>query len=169
MSELDEKWMRYALALADKAKAIGEIPVGAVLVKNDQVIGEGWNQSIKLNDPCAHAEIIALRQAGAHLNNYRLLDTTLYVTLEPCPMCAGAMVHGRVARLVYGASDAKTGSAGSVFNLVATDKLNHSLDVCTGILSEQCSEKISAFFRQRRAEHKALKLAQKAAVAKGEC
>ncbi|MCE0556174.1 tRNA adenosine(34) deaminase TadA [Motilimonas sp. E26] len=168
MSEDDEKWMRHALLLADKAQAVGEIPVGAVLVKDNQVIGEGWNQSISLNDPCAHAEIIALRQAGANINNYRLLDTTLYVTLEPCPMCAGAMVHGRVGRLVYGAADAKTGSAGSAFNLVASDKLNHNLDVCAGVLSEQCSEKISAFFRQRRAEHKALKLAQKAALAKGE-
>lgn len=161
MIDNDEKWMRYALALADKAQAIGEVPVGAVLVHDGQVVGEGWNQSISNHDPCAHAEIIALREAGNRLNNYRLLDTTLYVTLEPCPMCAGAMVHARVGRLVYGASDAKTGAANSVFNLVANPQLNHSLAVTSDVLAEQCSDKISAFFRLRRAEKKALKQALK--------
>ena len=160
MSEEDQKWMQYALTLADKAQANGEIPVGAVIVKDGQVIGEGWNQSISLNDPCAHAEIVALRQAGLTVSNYRLLDTTLYVTLEPCAMCAGAMVHGRISRLVYGASDAKTGAAGSVFNLVAHPSLNHQLMITAGVEADTCSEKISAFFRQRRAHHKAVKQAK---------
>lgn len=163
MTENDEKWMRYALALADKAQAIGEVPVGAVLVQGNEIIGEGWNQSIREHDPCGHAEIMALREAGKKRQNYRLLDTTLYVTLEPCPMCAGAMVHGRVGRLVYGAADAKTGAAGSVFNLVANAQLNHSLAVTSDVLSDECSEKISAFFRRRRAEKKALKQALKQA------
>lgn len=164
MTENDEKWMRYALALADKAQAIGEVPVGAVLVRGDEIVGEGWNQSISQHDPCAHAEIIALRQAGQKLNNYRLLDTTLYVTLEPCPMCAGAMVHARVGRLVYGAPDAKTGAACSVFNLVANPQLNHSLAMTPDVLADACSEKISAFFRHRRAEKKAIKQALKQAA-----
>ncbi|MCE2571583.1 tRNA adenosine(34) deaminase TadA [Motilimonas eburnea] len=164
MIENDEKWMRYALALADKAQAIGEVPVGAVLVQGDEILGEGWNQSISEHDPCGHAEIIALREAGKKLTNYRLLDTTLYVTLEPCPMCAGAMVHARVGRLVYGASDAKTGAACSVFNLVANPQLNHSLIVTSDVLADECSEKISAFFRHRRAEKKALKQALKQAA-----
>lgn len=153
----DHYWMQYALTLADKAQQQGEIPVGAVLVKDDEVIGEGWNQSITLNDPSAHAEVMAIRDAGQNIENYRLIDTTLYVTLEPCPMCAGALVHSRVARLVYGASDEKTGSAGSIMDLVNHPQLNHQLEVTAGISADQCSEKISAFFRMRREQKKAEK------------
>lgn len=157
----DEDWMQYALALADKAEAVGEIPVGAVLVKDNQVVGEGWNLSILEHNASAHAEIIAISNAGKALQNYRLIDCTLYVTLEPCPMCAGAMVHARIKRLVYGAGDYKTGAAGSVFNLVCHDKLNHQVEVTSGIYDEQCANKISNFFRRRRKEKKALKKASR--------
>lgn len=157
----DEDWMLYALALADKAEAVGEIPVGAVLVKDNQVVGEGWNLSILEHNASAHAEIIAISNAGKALQNYRLIDCTLYVTLEPCPMCAGAMVHARIKRLVYGAGDYKTGAAGSVFDLVCNDKLNHQIDVVSGIYDEQCANKISDFFRRRRKEKKALKKASR--------
>lgn len=150
----DQYWMQYALALADKAQQQGEIPVGAVLVKDEQVVGEGWNQSITLNDPSAHAEVMAIRDAGQRVDNYRLIDTTLYVTLEPCPMCAGALVHSRVTRLVFGASDEKTGAAGSVMNIVEHAKLNHQLEVTSGICAQQCSEKISNFFKARREQKK---------------
>lgn len=154
----DQDWMRMALRLADKAQAQGEIPVGAVVVKDGQVIGEGWNQSISLNDPSAHAEMLAIRAAGSHLQNYRLIDCTLYVTLEPCPMCAGLMIHSRINRLVYGAYDFKTGAAGSVMSLLTDDRLNHQVDVTAGVLEGQCSEKLSAFFKMRREQKKAAKL-----------
>lgn len=153
----DQDWMRYALSLADKAEQVGEIPVGAVLVKDNQILGEGWNLSILEHNPCAHAEIMALSQAGQNLENYRLIDCTLYVTLEPCPMCAGAMVHARIKRLVYGASDYKTGAAGSVFDLLNNDKLNHQVEVQSGVCAEPCASKISEFFKRRRKEKKALK------------
>jgi len=153
----DQDWMNYALALADKAEALGEIPVGAVLVKDNEVVGEGWNLSILNHNATAHAEMIAITSAGQKLQNYRLIDCTLYVTLEPCPMCAGALVHARVKRIVYGAGDYKTGAAGSVFNLVNSDKLNHKIEVTEGVLSEQCAKKISDFFKRRRKEKKALK------------
>jgi len=153
----DEKWMSYALSLADKAESLGEIPVGAVLVKDGQVIGEGWNLSIINHDACAHAEIMAIQSAGQKIQNYRLIDCTLYVTLEPCAMCAGALVHARVKRLVYGAGDYKTGAAGSVFNLVQSEQLNHQLEVTIGVFAEQCATKISAFFKRRRLEKKQLK------------
>lgn len=146
--------MRYALLLAEKAQAQGEIPVGAVLVKDNEVIGEGWNQSITLNDPSAHAEMMAIRDAGKRINNYRLLDTTLYVTLEPCPMCAGLMVHSRIQRLVFGASDYKTGAAGSVMDLVRDARLNHQIEVVSGILGDTCSQALSDFFKMRRAQKK---------------
>jgi len=155
----DEKWMTYALSLADKAEQENEIPVGAVLVKDDKVVAEGWNLSILNHDACAHAEIMAIREAGKVVENYRLIDCTLYVTLEPCPMCAGALVHARIKRLVYGAGDYKTGAAGSVFDLVRSDKLNHQIEVTEGIFAEQCADKISAFFKRRRKEKKALKQA----------
>jgi len=155
----DEKWMTYALALADRAEQENEIPVGAVLVKDDQVVAEGWNLSIVNHDACAHAEIMAIREAGKVVENYRLIDCTLYVTLEPCPMCAGALVHARIKRLVYGAGDYKTGAAGSVFDLVRSDKLNHQIEVTSGIYAELCADKISAFFKRRRKEKKALKQA----------
>lgn len=159
MTELkdDHFWMQHALTLADKAQQQGEIPVGAVLVRDGQVIGEGWNQSITLNDPSAHAEVMAIRDAGKRINNYRLIDTTLYVTLEPCPMCAGALVHSRITRLVFGASDDKTGAAGSIMNLVDHAKLNHQLSVTSGVCAQECSTKISNFFKMRREQKKAEK------------
>lgn len=147
---LDEFWMQHALQLAQSAVAAGEVPVGAVLVRDEQVIGEGWNQPISASDPTSHAEIMALRAAASHINNYRLLNTTLYVTLEPCSMCAGAIIHSRVKRVVYGASDPKGGAAGSVFEILGTDKLNHKVEVSSGVLSEECSEILKAFFKQRR-------------------
>ncbi|WP_372882063.1 tRNA adenosine(34) deaminase TadA [Psychromonas sp.] len=155
----DEKWMTYALSLADKAESMGEIPVGAVIVKDNKIIAEGWNLSIINHDACAHAEIMAIQDAGQKIQNYRLIDCTLYVTLEPCAMCAGALVHARIKRLVYGAGDYKTGAAGSVFNLVQSTQLNHQLEVSSGILAEQCAAKISAFFKRRRLEKKAQKTA----------
>lgn len=153
----DQKWMKYALSLADRAEALGEIPVGAVLVKDNQVIAEGWNLSISNHDACAHAEVETLREAGKIIKNYRLLDCTLYVTLEPCPMCAGALVHARVKRLVYGAGDYKTGAAGTVFNLLQNDQLNHQVEITGGVLAEQCATKISSFFKTRRLQKKELK------------
>lgn len=162
MTEQDDlHWMQYALQLADKAEQSGEIPVGAVLVKDGVVLGEGWNQSIQLNDPSAHAEMLAIRQAAAKIGNYRLIDCTLYVTLEPCAMCAGLLVHSRVKRLVFGAKDAKTGAAGSVLDIVRHPVLNHQLDVLDGPLAQQCADKLSEFFRRRRAEQKALKQLEK--------
>jgi tRNA(adenine34) deaminase len=160
-AEDDLHWMQYALQLADKAEQSGEIPVGAVLVKEGVVLGEGWNQSIQLNDPSAHAEMIAIRQAAEKIGNYRLIDCTLYVTLEPCAMCAGLLVHSRVKRLVFGAKDAKTGAAGSVLDIVQHPVLNHQLDVLDGPLAQQCADKLSEFFRRRRAEQKALKQLEK--------
>ncbi|WP_333795685.1 tRNA adenosine(34) deaminase TadA [Rheinheimera sp.] len=160
--QTDERWMHYALALADKAEQAGEIPVGAVLVKDNQVIGEGWNMSICRHDPSAHAEMLAIREAAVRVQNYRLLDTTLYVTLEPCAMCAGLLVHSRVKRLVFGAFDTKTGAAGSVTDLVRHPVLNHQLEVTSGVLAEQCADKLSSFFRRRRQEHKAAKALRQA-------
>ena len=156
--EQDAFWMQHALTLADKAQAQGEIPVGAVVVVNDEIIGQGWNQSISQHDPSAHAEMIAIRQAGKVIQNYRMLDATLYVTLEPCPMCAGLLVHSRISRLVFGASDYKTGAAGSVMNLVSHAQLNHQIAVQGGVLEAHCSEKISSFFKLRRAQKKAIRL-----------
>jgi len=154
---IDQKWMDYALLLADKAESLNEIPVGAVLVKDNRVIAEGWNLSIADHDACGHAEIRALRAGGKKIENYRLLDCTLYVTLEPCPMCAGALVHARIKRLVYGAGDYKTGAAGSVFNLLDSVKLNHQVEVTAGVSAELCAAKISTFFKRRRKEKKELK------------
>jgi len=153
----DQKWMTYAMSLADKAESLGEIPVGAVIVKDNEIVAEGWNLSIINHDACAHAEIMAIQSAGQKIQNYRLIDCTLYVTLEPCAMCAGALVHARVKRLVYGAGDYKTGAAGSVFNLVQSEQLNHQLEVTAGIFADQCAAKISAFFKRRRLEKKQLK------------
>jgi tRNA(adenine34) deaminase len=157
---VDQKWMNLALLLADKAAEVDEIPVGAVLVKDNQIVAQGWNLSIGNDDPCGHAEIRVLREGGKKIQNYRLIDCTLYVTLEPCPMCAGALVHARVKRVVYGAGDYKTGAAGSVFNLLRNEKLNHQIEVTAGVLAEQCAAKISAFFKRRRQEKKALKKQQ---------
>ncbi|WP_150538647.1 tRNA adenosine(34) deaminase TadA [Actinobacillus vicugnae] len=160
ISEQDIHFMQQALALADRAEAIGEIPVGAVLVdSNGKMLGEGWNQVIQLSDPSAHAEILAIRQAGKALNNYRLLDCTLYVTLEPCSMCAGAILHSRIKRLVFGASDYKTGAIGSRFHLFEDYKMNHLLEIRGGVLATDCSKKISQFFQRRRKEQKQQKQA----------
>ena len=153
----DQYWMRQALARADIAASQGEIPVGAVLIKDNQIIGEGWNQSIRLHDPSAHAEMMAIRQAGLNLSNYRLLDTTLYVTLEPCCMCAGLLVHSRIERVVYGAKDEKTGAAGSFCDLLGLAGQNHQVKVTEGVLAEECGNKLSAFFKMRRAQKKAAK------------
>ncbi|OOF58115.1 tRNA adenosine(34) deaminase TadA [Rodentibacter genomosp. 2] len=151
--------MRLALSLADKAESLGEIPVGAVLVDNEgNVLGEGWNLSITENDPTAHAEIVALRHAAKKVQNYRLLDTTLYVTLEPCTMCAGAILHSRIRRLVFGASDYKTGAVGSRFHFFDDYQMNHTVEITGGILAEECGEKLSAFFRKRRAEKRSEKI-----------
>ncbi|CAM3735031.1 tRNA adenosine(34) deaminase TadA [Pseudoalteromonas maricaloris] len=159
MSEVkdDQYWMKVALAFADKAEAENEIPVGAVVVKDGEMIAAGWNRSITCHDPSAHAEMMAIREAGKVVENYRLIDCTLYVTLEPCPMCAGLLVHSRLSRVVFGASDAKTGAAGSIMNLLQHEKLNHQLEVTSGVLSEVCGEKLSAFFKRRRQEIKAAK------------
>lgn len=150
MSESDLHWMRYAIELARRGETEGEVPVGAVIVKDNDVIGEGWNQPIGLHDPSAHAEMVALRDAGKTLSNYRLLGTTLYVTLEPCVMCAGAIIHARVERVVYGAPDPKAGAAGSVVNIFANSKLNHHVTVEAGLLAEECGELLTQFFRARR-------------------
>ena len=156
-SEQDEYWMRHALSLADNAQQQGEIPVGAVLVKDNQIIGEGWNQSISLHDPSAHAEMMAIREAGKNLRNYRVVDSTLYVTLEPCSMCAGLLIHSRIYRLVFGASDFKTGAVGSLMDLLGDPRMNHHVEVKGAVLAEQCGDKLSAFFKQRRQQKKLLK------------
>jgi tRNA(adenine34) deaminase len=149
--EADQAFMHQALALAERAAAAGEVPVGAVLVRDGEVIGEGWNQPIGTHDPTAHAEIVALRTAGQRLGNYRLPGSTLYVTLEPCVMCAGAIVHARVARVVYGAADPRTGAAGSVFDLLPSDERFNHRAVCEGgVLAEACGALLRDFFRWRR-------------------
>ncbi len=155
--ETDSYWMAKAIEMAKKAEQNDEIPVGAVLVKDGELVAAGFNYSIGLHDPSAHAEMQCLRQAGKVIENYRLLDTTLYVTLEPCAMCAGALVHSRVARVVFGAKDEKTGAAGSVMNILQHASLNHQLEVTSGVLADECSALLSQFFKRRRKEHKAKK------------
>jgi tRNA(adenine34) deaminase len=150
MTDTDLHFMEEALCLAREAEANGEVPVGAVVVADGEIIGRGSNAPISLSDPTAHAEIQALRAAAQTIGNYRLKDSTLYVTLEPCPMCAGAMVHARVAQLVFGCTDPRSGAAGSVFDLVQTDTLNHRMDVRSGILEDECRDLLQTFFRSRR-------------------
>lgn len=146
----DINFMRSALALARQAQRMGEVPVGAVVVKDGEIIGQGFNRSIVAADPTAHAEVMALRDAANHLRNYRLLDCTLYVTLEPCLMCVGALFHARIMRLVYGAKDPKTGVCGSVMNLPAETQLNHHMQVCGGVLAQEASTLLKQFFAERR-------------------
>ncbi len=147
----DIDFMHLALAQARAATDSGEVPVGAVIVKSGEVIASGANRPIAQHDPTAHAEILALRRAGEALSDYRLLDTTLYVTLEPCIMCASAIIHARVQRVVFGAWDPKAGAAGSVMNVFTTPQLNHRVDVFGGVLIEECANLLSEFFRARRA------------------
>jgi len=146
----DEFWMQRALELARNAEALGEVPVGAVLVLNNECIAEGWNQPVSSHDPSAHAEMVALRSAGEKIKNYRFCDTTLYVTLEPCVMCAGALIHARVARTVFGAEDPKAGAAGSVFQILNSDRLNHQCAITSGVLKKECAGMLQEFFRKRR-------------------
>ena len=147
----DARWMRRALDLAAHARdADSEVPVGAVLVVDEQLIGEGWNRNITLNDPTAHAEILALRAAGRSVGNYRFPGSTLYATLEPCAMCAMALVHARVSRVVYAASDPKTGAAGSVFDTLISPMHNHRIDVAAGLFAEESGLMLREFFRSRR-------------------
>lgn len=146
----DQHWLGRALELARYAQSLNEVPVGAVLVVNNEVMGEGWNCPISCHDPSAHAEIIALRQAAARLTNYRLLDSTLYVTLEPCVMCAGAIIQARVKRLVFGARDPKAGAVGSVFDILRSDQLNHRTECVGGIYEQECAELLQNFFQAKR-------------------
>ena len=148
--ENDKKWMQHAIELAEHAESIGEVPVGAVIVKDNKIISEGWNQPITSNDPTAHAEVIALRAASQAVENYRLVDTTLYVTLEPCAMCAGALIHARVKRVVFGATDPRTGAAGSMFNILNTSKLNHTIEIEQGVLENECAQLLKEFFKKKR-------------------
>jgi len=147
---LDLFWMQRALELAQKAESLGEVPIGAVLVKDDQIIGEGYNSPISRHDPTAHAEIMALRDAAKRIGNYRLLNTTLYVTIEPCVMCAGALIHARVKELVFGAAEPRTGAVGSIFEILQSPKLNHQVQVRGDILAEECAGLLQNFFKQRR-------------------
>ncbi len=146
----DEAWMRYAIRLAQRAEQLGEVPVGAVVVKDDRCIAEGWNASIASHDPTAHAEITALRKAGLALENYRLCDATLYVTLEPCVMCMGAISHARIKRLVFGAFDPKRGAVCNALSLTDARFLNHRVSWDGGVLETQCSELLKDFSRARR-------------------
>ena len=150
MFSRDEGYMSEALDLARQAGEAGEVPVGALLVQDDTVIARAWNQPITVNDPTAHAEMLVLREAASKLENYRLPSTTLYVTLEPCPMCAGAMVHARVSRLVFGAVDARSGAAGSICDIARSEALNHRLEVSGGVRAAESAALLQEFFRIRR-------------------
>jgi len=146
----DQYWMEHALVLAKKAEQYGEVPVGAVIVRDDKLLGEGWNQPISQHDCTAHAEIQALRVACAQVENYRLPGATLYVTLEPCIMCAGAIVHARIARVVYATKEPKTGAVGSCFDIFNTQQLNHYVHCEHGLLAEQSTQLLQDFFKSRR-------------------
>lgn len=159
----DEQWMQRALALAAQGESLGEVPVGAVIVHNGQLLGEGFNQPINSSDPSAHAEIVALRQAAAQAQNYRLPGATLYVTLEPCTMCVGALVHARIARLVYGTTEPKAGAVVSQAQLLDAAYVNHRVEYQGGVMASDCQHQLSQFFRARRAQHKRTKLAAKVA------
>jgi tRNA(adenine34) deaminase len=146
----DARWMRHALKLAQQAAALGEVPVGAVLVRGEEAIAEGWNQPIAAHDPSAHAEMVALREAARSLRNYRLNGLTLYVTLEPCVMCAGAIVHARIERLVFGAPDPKAGAVESVYDVISKPRLNHAVAWTGGVLATECGALLQQFFKSRR-------------------
>jgi tRNA(adenine34) deaminase len=154
MNEQDKIFMQAAIDLARRAAENGEVPVGAVVVKDGEIIGRGSNAPIRLQDPSAHAEILAMRDAAKNIGNYRLVDCTLYVTLEPCAMCTGAIQHARITNLIYGASDPKTGACGSVVNLMTEEKLNHHTKVKSGLLAEEAGQILSDFFKQRRLNKK---------------
>jgi tRNA(adenine34) deaminase len=146
----DEQYMDLALTEARKAEATGEVPVGAVVVAGEAVVGAAFNQPISTSDPTAHAEIVALREAARHLKNYRLPGATMYCTVEPCMMCAGAMIHARIARLVFGTPDPKAGSAGSIYNVLTDPRLNHRVEVVSGIREDECAALLRDFFARRR-------------------
>lgn len=146
----DAGWMELALEQARLAAHAGEVPVGAVVISSNEIVGRGHNRNLLGYDPTAHAEIVALREAAARLGNHRLTGCTLYATIEPCAMCAGAMIHARIARLVYGASDSKAGAAGSVLEIINHPRLNHKVEVASGVLEEQCAELLRKFFQDRR-------------------
>jgi tRNA(adenine34) deaminase len=150
MSQSDELWMEEALREAQRALAMGEVPVGAVVVHEGRIIGRGCNRPITDNDPTAHAEMIALREAGREIGNYRLLDCDLYVTVEPCAMCSGAITHARIRRLIYGAEDAKAGAVHSMLQVLNHPKMNHHVEVSSGVLAARCMDLLQTFFRGRR-------------------
>ena len=157
----DHYFMQQALLMAEQAERNNEVPVGAVLVQDGAIIARGCNQVISQHDPTAHAEVVALREAGQSQRNYRLVKSTLYVTLEPCAMCAMALVHARVERVVFGATDAKTGAAGSIYSLLDNPQNNHRITVDGGLMHSECSHQLSAFFKRRREENKRRKQSQK--------
>lgn len=163
-TKTDEDWMAYALTLAAKGEAMGEVPVGAVIVAGGEILGEGWNRPISDRDPTAHAEIVALRDAARRVQNYRLPDSTLYVTLEPCTMCAGALVHARIARLVYGTVEPKAGVVESRAQLLQADYFNHRVVVLGGVRAGECQHQLSYFFQWRRELHRQEKAKKNAAV-----
>jgi tRNA(Arg) A34 adenosine deaminase TadA len=163
-NENDEAYLRKAIAEANDAQANGEVPVGAIVVHQNKIIGRGQNRVLRDNDPTAHAEIVALRQAGLYLRNYRLEDCTLYVTLEPCAMCAGAILHARITRLVYAAPDPKAGACGSVLSVMNHPQLNHKVEVTPNLLAEECGTLLTAFFRKRRQEKSQARILQSEAA-----
>lgn len=150
ISDKDNQFIQHALLLANQAESEGEVPVGAVLVCEDTIISEGWNQPIQLHDPSAHAEMMALRKAAKAIENYRLKNTTLYVTLEPCAMCVGAMIHARIERVVFGALDPKSGAVSSVFHLLDDPRHNHAIRWTSGVMAKECGAILKAFFKRRR-------------------
>jgi tRNA(adenine34) deaminase len=150
----DELWMEEALRAAQRALEAGEVPVGAIVVRAGKIVGRGWNRNLIDVDPAAHAEILALREAGARVGNHRLGDCELFVTIEPCAMCAGAMVHARLKRLIYGADDPKAGAVHSVLQVLNHPKLNHHMEVTPGVLAQRCADLLQSFFRKRREEQK---------------
>lgn len=157
----DSRWMAYAITLAARGETLGEVPVGAVIIQEGKVIGEGFNQPITSNDPTAHAEVIALRQASMQMQNYRLVGATIYVTLEPCTMCVGAFVHARIARLVFGATEPKAGAVVSKSQLLDNDYFNHRVLYSGGLMAQQCQHQLSQFFAFRREQKRQQKLEQK--------